>query len=61
MSHLGYGKGYRYAHAEPEAVIDQQHLPDELKGTTFYHPTDRGMEKEIAERLEQWRKLREKR
>jgi putative ATPase len=61
MRHLGYGKGYRYSHAEPEAVVAQQHLPDELEGTRFYHPTDRGLEKEIAERLERWRKLRERR
>ena len=60
MRHLGYGKGYRYAHSEEEAVIDQQHLPDELEGMKFYHPTDRGLEKEIAERLERWRKLRTK-
>jgi len=58
MRHLGYGKGYRYAHAEEDAVIDQQHLPDELEGMKFYHPTDRGLEKEIGERLERWRRLR---
>ena len=58
MRHLGYGKGYRYAHAEEGAVIDQQHLPDELEGMKFYHPTDRGLEKEIGERLERWRRLR---
>jgi putative ATPase len=60
MRHLGYGKGYQYSHTAPDAVISQQHLPDELEGTKFYHPTDRGLEKEIAERLERWRKIRER-
>ncbi|MDQ7784510.1 MAG: replication-associated recombination protein A [Desulfomonilaceae bacterium] len=56
MKGLGYGKGYKYAHDFPDAVVDQQHLPDELLGTRFYEPTDRGYEKTIKETLEKWEK-----
>jgi putative ATPase len=41
MRHMGYGRGYRYAHDYEEAKVDQQHLPDELKDRRFYEPTDR--------------------
>ena len=37
MRDLGYGKGYRYAHDDPEAR-DQAHLPAELKGRKYYKP-----------------------
>jgi len=59
MKQLGYGKGYRYAHDYPDAYTPQDHLPDELQGRVFYHPTDRGYERTVAERLERWRKLRQ--
>jgi putative ATPase len=44
MKEAGYGAGYRYAHDEPEAKVDQQHLPDEIKDRKFYRPTGRGWE-----------------
>ena len=44
---LGHGEGYRYAHDYPNHYVDQQYLPDELKGTKFYNPTDMGYEKEM--------------
>ncbi|MDO9391377.1 MAG: replication-associated recombination protein A [bacterium] len=44
MKEVGYGAGYRYAHDEPDAKVDQQHLPDEIKNKKFYHPADRGWE-----------------
>ena len=57
MKGLGYGKGYRYDHDEPEAHADgQQFLPDALAGTAFYHPTQRGMEGKIAEKLARLRR-----
>ena len=52
---LGHGKGYRYPHAFEGAFVDQQYLPDHLAGEVFYQPSDRGVEKEIAERLQGWR------
>ncbi len=56
MKELGYGEGYRYAHDYEEAVVSQEHLPEELRGKRFYEPTDRGYEKMIGERLAWWRK-----
>jgi len=58
MKELGYGEGYRYAHHYRDAFAPQDYLPDELQGEVFYHPTDRGYERTVAERLERWRKLR---
>lgn len=52
---LGHGTGYLYAHDFPEHYVRQQYLPDEIAGKTFYHPTDIGYEREIAERLNRLR------
>jgi putative ATPase len=60
MKRLGYGKGYRYAHSYPEAYTRQEYLPEKLKGRVYYHPTDRGHEKTIGDRLLKWRKPKEK-
>ncbi len=61
MKELEYGKGYLYAHDFADAYVPQDYLPDELrgKGRQFYRPTERGYEKIIGERLEQWRRIRE--
>jgi len=61
MKDLGYGKGYLYAHDFEDAYIPQDYLPDALKGQSYYNPTERGYEKIIRERMDQWRKLRDKR
>jgi putative ATPase len=50
MAGFGYGKGYQYAHDAPDAVVDQEHLPDSLRGRVYYRPTDRGYEQEVAAR-----------
>jgi putative ATPase len=60
MKDLGYGAGYQYAHAVPEAYIPQEYLPDEVRERTFYVPGTFGFEKEVAKRLEWWRSLRER-
>jgi putative ATPase len=52
MKNLGHGKGYRYAHDEPDAFAAGAHyLPDALAGREYYRPVDRGMEAKIAEKL----------
>jgi putative ATPase len=61
MKQLDYGKGYRYAHDEPEGVAGMDCLPDNLHGRTFYRPTERGFEKEIKRRLDGWKELKKKR
>jgi len=47
----GHGVGYRYAHDEPRGVVQQQYAPDAVTGRTYYQPTGRGAEREIAARL----------
>ena len=50
---IGGGRGYAYAHDHPDAVAEQQYLPDDLDGTVeYYRPTDRGVEARLAARLE---------
>lgn len=61
MKQLDYGKGYRYAHDEADAVADMDCLPDNLKGREFYQPKDRGFEKEIKRRLDGWKELKRRR
>jgi putative ATPase len=51
---MGYGKDYKYAHDFPNHVVDQQHLPDQMKGKQFYTPGDLGFEKEVQARLRTW-------
>lgn len=54
MRGMGFGKGYQYAHDAPDAQVDQLHFPDNLRGRRYYHPSDRGFEVRVAERLA-WR------
>ena len=61
MKDLGYGKDYRYAHAEPDAVADMSCLPPALEGRKYYEPQDRGFEKEIKRRLDGWNEIKKKR
>jgi putative ATPase len=49
---LGHGVGYKYPHDEPLGVSEQQHLPDELVGRSYYRPTRHGNERVVSERLE---------
>lgn len=58
MKDLGYSKGYKYAHDEEDKVADMDCLPDSLKGHTYYHPTEEGREKQLAQRMEEIRRIR---
>jgi putative ATPase len=52
MKSMGKGAEYRYAHNEPNAyAAGENYLPEEMAGTEYYHPVDRGLEKKIAEKL----------
>jgi putative ATPase len=51
MNELGYGRGYRYAHDYDGGVVGQQNLPDNLRGRSYYEPTNRGFERELTDRL----------
>jgi putative ATPase len=41
MKEIGYGKGYRYVHHDPQAQVEQTHLPEKLKGRKYYRPEGR--------------------
>lgn len=59
MQDLNYGKGYQYAHDTEEKLTNMQCLPDALRGTTYYTPTDQGAEAALKEQLENikhWKK-----
>jgi putative ATPase len=60
MKALGYGKGYQYAHAVPEAYLPQEYLPAELQGRQFYLPGPFGFERDVAKRLGWWAGLRDR-
>ena len=56
MKDLGYGKGYRYAHDEPDALAPgQTHFPDGLEPRRYYEPVPRGLELKVRETLERVR------
>jgi len=61
MKELEYGKGYRYAHNESDAVADMSCLPPALEGRKYYDPKERGFEKEIKRRLDGWEEIKRKR
>ncbi len=53
MRELGYGDEYRYAHDEPGAyAAGECYLPPELAGRNYYQPTERGLEKQIRQKLD---------
>ena len=58
MREEGYGEGYAYDHATPEAFSGQNYFPDGMARQQFYDPAGRGFEAEIKRRLEHWGKLR---
>jgi len=58
MKELGYGAGYDYPHATPDAFVPALNVPDEIGETRFYEPTDRGAEGRIRAGLDAWRKRR---
>ncbi|MCS7240365.1 MAG: replication-associated recombination protein A [Candidatus Bipolaricaulota bacterium] len=51
MEELGYGRGYQYAHDLPEGIAPMPCLPENLHGREYFHPTERGWEGKIRERL----------
>lgn len=57
MKSWGNHDGYKYAHDYPGAVAPQQYMPDELVGREYYHPNNRGYEREISQRLSQIRNI----
>lgn len=58
MKDIGYGKGYAYDHDTAEGFSGANYWPDDLGPQTYYTPTDRGLERRIAERMAYWEGLR---
>jgi len=54
---LGHGKGYRYPHDDALGVLAQDYLPDELRSTRYYRPTEHGNERDVSARLAKLRKI----
>jgi putative ATPase len=56
MREMGHGKGYRYAHDEPEGLAPgQTHFPDGFEPRRYYEPVPRGLELKLREALERIR------
>ncbi len=60
MKDLDYGKGYKYSHDEENKVANMDCLPASLLGRQYFQPTHEGREKQLAQRLEELRKLRKR-
>ncbi|MBV6409122.1 MAG: Replication-associated recombination protein A [Rhodocyclaceae bacterium] len=62
MKELGYGRAYRYAHDEPEAyAAGEDYFPEGMPKVSWYKPSGRGLEAQIAEKLAHLRELDGKR
>jgi putative ATPase len=61
MKQIGYGKGYQYDHNAEGGFSGDDYWPEEMTPQTFYSPTDRGLEKRIAERMAWWEEQRKAR
>ena len=59
MKEEGYSEGYEYDHDAEGAFSGQNYFPEKLGRQEFYHPVERGFEREIKKRMEYWAKLRE--
>ena len=60
MEKFGYGKDYKYVHNFPDHIVEQDHLPAEIKERKYYLPSDSGHEQQIKERLKNWEALKKK-
>ncbi len=58
MQSLDYGRDYQYAHDLEHKVAAMQCLPDALRDRTYYHPTQEGRERQLAQRLEELKHLK---
>src|SRR2546421_12428529 len=58
MKELGYGEGYKYAFNSEDAYVPQEYLPESLRGSKWYRPSEFGYEKTVRERIDWWEKLK---
>ncbi len=60
MKEIGYGDGYAYDHNTEDGFSGQNYFPEDMERRSYYHPVERGFEREIQKRLEYFAKLRER-
>jgi putative ATPase len=53
MKKLDYGKGYQYSHDFPGNFVDQEFMPDAIKGARLYDPGTNASEARLREYLRQ--------
>ncbi len=58
MKQMDYGKGYIYDHDTPQGFSGQNYFPDEVDRPAFYHPVERGFEREMKKRMDYFQKIR---
>lgn len=58
MKNLEYGQGYAYDHDTEHGFSGQNYFPENIQRQQFYHPVERGFEREVKKRLEYWEKIR---
>jgi putative ATPase len=61
MKDIGYGKGYAYDHDADEGFSGASYWPEGMEAQTYYRPVERGFERQVAERIAYWDKLRRER
>jgi putative ATPase len=61
MKEIGRHAGYQYDHDYPDAFSGQEFLPDDVAGSEFYQPNERGFERDVKRRLDYWAGLKAKR
>jgi len=61
MKHEGYGRGYQYAHDEPDKVADMECLPQSLADRRYFQPGEEGFEQRLRQRMEEIRGIKSRR
>ncbi|MDD5206377.1 MAG: replication-associated recombination protein A, partial [Desulfobacterales bacterium] len=61
MKQLGYSRGYLYPHNYPTGWVDQEYLPEKIRGRAFYKPSDRGFERAIRQKMAELERKRKPR
>ncbi|QGN56184.1 replication-associated recombination protein A [Novosphingobium sp. Gsoil 351] len=61
MKDIGYGQGYAYDHDADDGFSGASYWPAEMEPQTYYRPVERGFERQVAERIAYWDKLRRER
>jgi len=59
MKSMGYGDGYEYDHDQKDGFSGSDYFPEKMSRVVYYDPARRGFEKEIAKRLQYWKKRRD--